>query len=79
MDLLQASVNTALAAGAGSSYAVAGPYWAEALGKREMSVRQCSARGGELVVQADEEEGRVRVRGRAVVVITGQLHAPVSA
>lgn len=41
-----------------------------------MAARQCSARGGELVVRVDEEEDRVRVSGRAVMVMTGQLHVP---
>ena len=61
----------------GSAQAVAGPYWAKRLDKRVLAARQCSTRGGEMVVLADAEAGRVHVSGRAVVVLSGQLHLPV--
>lgn len=60
----------------GSSYAVAGPYWAERLGKKVLAARQCSARGGELVVLADNKAQRVQVSGRCALVLCGKLHLP---
>ena len=60
----------------GSSFAVAGPYWAKRLGKPVLAARQCSARGGELVCHADEQSQRVKVSGRSALVISGKLHLP---
>lgn len=60
----------------GSSFAVAGPYWAKQLGKKVLAARQCSARGGELVVVADEQAQRVQASGRCALVLSGKLHLP---
>ncbi len=50
--------------------------WSKRLAKRKLTARQCSARGGEMVVDVDEAAGRVNVSGRAVIVLSGQLHVP---
>ena len=57
----------------GSAHSVLGPYWAKKLGKNRMKTRQCSKRGGEVEVEVVEGRARVAVRGRAVVVIRGEL------
>ena len=51
------------------------PYWAAALGKREMEARQRSARGGALTVR--ERGDRVELLGRAVTVAVGRMVRPV--
>ncbi len=60
----------------GSSFAVAGPYWAKRLGKSVLAARQCSARGGELECHVDEQSQRVKVTGRCALAISGKLHLP---
>lgn len=57
----------------GSAHSVLGPYWAARLGKKVLTARQCSRRGGDLSVTVNEESGRVVVSGGAVVVIKGEL------
>lgn len=56
----------------GSTHCILVPYWAERLGKRELSAYQCSARGGELHCRLDGE--RVMIGGRAVLVAGGRLY-----
>ncbi len=56
----------------GSTHCILVPYWAERLGKRELSAYQCSARGGELYCRLDGE--RVMIAGRALLVASGRLH-----
>ncbi len=60
----------------GSTHAVAAPFWAARLGKRAMTTRQCSARGGEAAVLVDHDAGLVRVSARAAIVMSGLLHLP---
>ena len=60
----------------GSSFAVAGPYWAKRLGKSVLVARQCSARGGELECHVDEQSQRVKVTGRCALAVSGKLHLP---
>jgi predicted PhzF superfamily epimerase YddE/YHI9 len=60
----------------GSSFAVAGPYWAKRLGKSVLAARQCSARGGELECHVDEQSQRVKVTGRCALAVSGKLHLP---
>lgn len=71
----------------GSLYAALGPYWRHRLGSatdgkvkddREQGLRyrQCSARGGEVVVKTDYASKRVTVSGGAVLVVSGLLHLP---
>lgn len=55
----------------GSAYTVAGPYWADSLGKRALSARQLSARGGDVWVAVDGD--RVHIDGRCVEVLAGEM------
>jgi PhzF family phenazine biosynthesis protein len=57
----------------GSSHCVLTPYWAQRLGKASMTAYQASSRGGVLKVRLDND--RVRISGRAVTVIRGELDA----
>jgi PhzF family phenazine biosynthesis protein len=57
----------------GSSHCVLTPFWARRLAKSSMKAYQASARGGVLHVRVDND--RVRIAGRAVTVIRGQLLA----
>jgi PhzF family phenazine biosynthesis protein len=56
----------------GSAHCRLVPLWAERLGKTELSARQVSPRGGELVCRLDGD--RVHLAGDAVLVLTGTLH-----
>ncbi len=56
----------------GSSHCSLVPYWAARLGKRILRARQVSARGGELTCTLAGD--RVRIAGRAVLVVTGLVH-----
>jgi PhzF family phenazine biosynthesis protein len=58
----------------GSSHCSLVPFWSERLGKRELSARQLSARGGSLVCR-DEGE-RVRIGGEAKTYSEGRIHCP---
>jgi PhzF family phenazine biosynthesis protein len=58
----------------GSAHCCLGPYWRERLGKDEMLAYQASARGG--VVRVWVEGERVRLGGRAVTVLRGELVDP---
>lgn len=64
----------------GSAHAVSGPYWAQHLtdAPAEMKARQCSARGGELVVTVKKDTGKVVVAGQATIVSQGHLLLPTS-
>jgi PhzF family phenazine biosynthesis protein len=57
----------------GSSHTVLVPYWANKLSKRTFTAYQASARGG--VLHLREEDGRVKIAGRAVTVIRGEFVA----
>jgi PhzF family phenazine biosynthesis protein len=57
----------------GSSHCVLTPFWAQRLGKVSMTAYQASARGGVLKLRLDGD--RVRIAGRAVTVIRGELTA----
>jgi PhzF family phenazine biosynthesis protein len=58
----------------GSAQCVLGPYWQERLGKDELRGYQASARGGVLRVRPRGD--RVRIAGKAVTVLKGELLAP---
>ena len=58
----------------GVAHTTLAPYWAAALGKREMEARQRSARGGALTVR--ERGDRVELLGRAVTVAAGRMVRP---
>jgi PhzF family phenazine biosynthesis protein len=57
----------------GSSHCALGPYWAERLGKDDLTGYQASARGGVVRVRVDGD--RTRLGGRAVTVARGELLA----
>lgn len=57
----------------GSAHCRLVPYWAAKLGRASMTAHQVSARGGELFVKLDGD--RVRMAGRAVTVVRGELLA----
>lgn len=57
----------------GSAHCTLAPYWGGTLGLDEMVGRQVSARGGEVRVRLDAAGGRVRLTGRAVTVLRGEL------
>jgi len=58
----------------GSAHCLSGPYWAKKLGKSKLRAYQASARGGILDVEVLEEQGRVLLGGKAVTLLTGELH-----
>lgn len=55
----------------GSAHCCLGPYWAEKLGKHELTAYQASPRGGNLRVRV--EGARVKLGGQAVTVLRGEL------
>ncbi len=55
----------------GSAHCALAPYWSEKLGKRQMTGYQASRRGG--VVRVSHEGDRVKLGGKAVTVLRGQL------
>jgi predicted PhzF superfamily epimerase YddE/YHI9 len=57
----------------GSSHTVLAPYWASRLGKTSFTAFQASARGGVLHVRLAGD--RVKIGGKAVTVIKGELLA----
>lgn len=59
----------------GSAHCTLIPYWAQRLGKKELTARQLSARGGELRCRLREE--RVGVGGSAVEYMNGRITVPV--
>ncbi len=58
----------------GSAHAVMAPYWANVLKKRSLAAWQCSGRGGEVRVDADDSDSSVRLSGAARVVMEGTLN-----
>ena len=56
----------------GSAHCTLVPFWSERLGKREVTARQVSARGGTLYCR--DEGDRVLIAGHAVLYLTGDLH-----
>jgi len=57
----------------GSAHCALGPYWAERLGKTDLTGYQASARGGVVLVRVDGD--RTALAGRAVTVTRGELVA----
>ncbi len=55
----------------GSAHCVLVPYWADRLGKSDLTARQVSARGGRLTCRAMGE--RVRLAGHAVLYLEGEI------
>ena len=56
----------------GSAFCTLLPYWGERLGKTELSARQLSQRGGEILGELHGD--RVHIGGHAVEVIHGVMH-----
>lgn len=56
----------------GSTHCMLVPYWAERLGRSELSAFQCSARGGELHCRLQGD--RVKIAGNARHIASGQLY-----
>lgn len=56
----------------GRAHTVLTPFWAERLGRKELSAHQASARGGDLLVE--DRGDRVMIGGEAVSVATGTLY-----
>ena len=57
----------------GSAHCCLTPYWSRKLGRTQFVARQLSARGGTLHLRLDGD--RVRLKGRAVTVVRGELKA----
>jgi PhzF family phenazine biosynthesis protein len=55
----------------GSAQSMLAPFWAARLGKKSLSVKQLSARGGEL--SCDVSGDRVRIAGKARVYLKGDI------
>jgi len=51
----------------GSAHCLSGPYWSAVLDKSKLQARQCSRRGGDLVLQL-REDGRIEIGGVACLV-----------
>jgi predicted PhzF superfamily epimerase YddE/YHI9 len=60
----------------GSAHSVLAAYYNEALGKNVMSARQCSTRGGEMMLKVSDDKKWVTVIGQTVTVISGTLMLP---
>ena len=58
----------------GSAHSVLIPYWAERLGKDDLTARQISARGGNLRCQL--MGNRVKIAGQAVLFMEGKIYLP---
>ncbi len=59
----------------GSAHCTLVPYWAKRLGKKRLSARQVSARGGELV--CEDRGARVSIGGRVAPYLEGTIEVPV--
>ena len=55
----------------GSAHTALTPYWSKVLGKKELTARQLSARGGELVCV--DKGDRVDISGHAVTYLIGEV------
>lgn len=56
----------------GAAHCTLAPYWARRLGKRKLSARQISRRGGE--VWCEDRGERVTVAGHAALYLEGRIH-----
>lgn len=61
----------------GSAHTVLGPYYQRQLGKTVLKARQCSPRGGDLLVEV--ASGAVHITGTAAVVLKGEVAVPQGA
>jgi len=60
----------------GSAHTLLVPYWSEKTGKRSLTARQVSSRGGTLYCTL--AGNRVRIAGKAVTYMEGKIHLPDS-
>jgi PhzF family phenazine biosynthesis protein len=58
----------------GSAHCILTPYWAKRLGKDHLKAKQLSARTGDLIVTNLGD--RVKIEGKAITVMRGQLFLP---
>ena len=56
----------------GSAHCVLIPYWSERLGKKRLTARQLSKRGGQL--WCEDAGGRVKIGGTAALYMTGEIN-----
>ena len=56
----------------GSAHTVLTPYWSEKLGKKKLTARQISNRGGELF--CEDAGDRVKIAGKAELYLTGNIY-----
>jgi PhzF family phenazine biosynthesis protein len=56
----------------GSAHTSLTPYWSRVLGKRQLTARQLSSRGGELV--CEDKGDRVEISGHAVTYMIGEIN-----
>jgi PhzF family phenazine biosynthesis protein len=61
----------------GSAHCALSPFWSARLGRSELTAFQASRRGGHLRVRHEPDRRRVRLAGRAVTVLRGELAAVV--
>lgn len=59
----------------GSAHCILAPYWAEKLGKKMLSARQLSKRGGDVTCEVKDD--RVALSGSAITFMIGEIHIPV--
>ncbi|MDF1575215.1 MAG: PhzF family phenazine biosynthesis protein [Bacteroidales bacterium] len=55
----------------GSAHTTLTPYWSKVLGKKKLTARQLSARGGELI--CEDRGDRIEISGHAVTYMIGQI------
>mmetsp|Transcript_12757 Transcript_12757/g.17420 ORF Transcript_12757/g.17420 Transcript_12757/m.17420 type:complete len:162 (-) Transcript_12757:158-643(-) len=60
----------------GSSFCALAPFWSTRFKKPTLQAYQCSARGGDVQVELDHERERIKIRGRAITVIEGNIIKP---
>jgi predicted PhzF superfamily epimerase YddE/YHI9 len=58
----------------GSTHATLAPYWAQKLGKTQLTARQLSSRGGTLACEVAQQ--RVYLQGDAVIFMDAQIYIP---
>ncbi|MCL7044239.1 hypothetical protein MKW94_016800 [Papaver nudicaule] len=59
----------------GSAHCALAPYWSKKLGKFDFLAYMASPRGGVLVLHLDKETQRLKIRGKAFIVMEGSLYA----
>ncbi|KAI3870120.1 hypothetical protein MKX03_021593 [Papaver bracteatum] len=59
----------------GSCHCALTPYWGKKMGKTDLRSHMASPRGGVFDLHLDEENGRVKIRGKAFTVMQGSLFA----